>query len=107
MKMSRVTRGCKMKNIVSHLEEARKILRNGAFFRQGILKIAIAENIDRYLKDLQARRGLKTMTLPETHTGDPGLILYLTYKRKSRGTLDTEHTELIDMVAGSPQRPAQ
>ena len=38
MKMNRGTRGYKMKNTLSHLEEALKILRKGALFRRGIEK---------------------------------------------------------------------
>ena len=38
MKMNRGTRGYKMKNTLSHLEEALKILRKGALFRGGIEK---------------------------------------------------------------------
>lgn len=71
------------------------------------MKIAIAENIDTHQKDLQARRGMKTETLRETHIGSLGIIFHLTEIRKVSGTFDTELIELIDMLGGNPQRPVQ
>lgn len=70
----------------------------------GILRIAITENTDTHQKDLQARRGMKTETLLETHIRSLGIIFHITKKRKISGTFDTE---LIGMVGETPQRPVQ
>lgn len=64
----------------------------------------ISENTDTHQKDLTMWRGMKTESLPGARSGNPGIFLLLTKRRKISGTLKPK---LIDMLQGSSQRPVQ
>lgn len=104
MKMSSGTKGCKKKNIPSLLEEAQKILTQGALFRGGILRIVISENMDTHQKELKTWREMKKESLPGTQSGSPSILSHITKRRRISGTLDPK---LTAMLRGNTQMPVQ
>ena len=64
----------------------------------------ISENTDTHQKDLTMWRGMKTESLSGACSGNPGIFLLLTKRRKISGALKPR---LIDMLQGNSQRPVQ
>lgn len=63
----------------------------------------LSENTVTHQKDPKMWRGMKTESLPGTHSGSSGILFHLTKRRRSSGTLD----HLIDILRGNLQRPVQ